>query len=122
MKNRVQGNLLSTTEVNPIEQCKAITLRTGSKCDGPSIEEKGETVEQEKEKGETEKKVTDDLPKKEAVEREDPMPKISYPQRFQKANLDKRFSKFLELFKRLYINIPFVEALTQMPSYGKFMK
>ena len=50
------------------------------------------------------------------------MPKIPYPQRFQKANLDKQFSKFLEVFKKLHMNIPFAEALEQMPSYGKFMK
>ena len=26
------------------------------------------------------------------------------------------------MFKKLYINIPFVEALAQMPKYAKFMK
>ncbi|XP_050889413.1 uncharacterized protein LOC127094650 [Lathyrus oleraceus] len=30
--------------------------------------------------------------------------------------------KFLELFKKLEINIPFAEALEQMPIYAKFMK
>ena len=32
------------------------------------------------------------------------------------------FAKFLEVFKKLQINIPFAEALEQMPSYAKFMK
>jgi hypothetical protein len=32
------------------------------------------------------------------------------------------FEKFLELFKKLEINIPFAEALEQMPIYAKFMK
>ncbi|XP_060182486.1 uncharacterized protein LOC132612181 [Lycium barbarum] len=36
--------------------------------------------------------------------------------------LDKQFSKFLEILKKLYINIPFTDALTQMPSYAKFLK
>ncbi|XP_016178173.1 uncharacterized protein LOC107620541 [Arachis ipaensis] len=49
-------------------------------------------------------------------------PKISYPQRLQKASKDKQFSKFLEVFKKLQINIPFVEALEQMPLDAKFMK
>ena len=48
--------------------------------------------------------------------------KIPYPQRIRKNNLDKQFSKFLEVFKKLHINIPFAEALEQMPSYVKFMK
>jgi len=47
---------------------------------------------------------------------------IPYPQRFYKQKLDKQFEKFLEVFKKLHINIPFAEALAQMPSYVKFMK
>ena len=35
---------------------------------------------------------------------------------------DDEFSKFLNMFKKLEINIPFVEALAQMPHYAKFMK
>ncbi|XP_075097969.1 uncharacterized protein LOC142175284 [Nicotiana tabacum] len=35
---------------------------------------------------------------------------------------DKQFSKFMDILKQLYINIPFTEALTQMPSYAKFLK
>ena len=38
-------------------------------------------------------------------------------------NKDKeQFGKFLDLFKQLHINIPFVEALSQMPKYAKFLK
>ena len=50
------------------------------------------------------------------------MPPIIFPQRLKKKNLDKQFSKFLEVFKKLHINIPFADALEQMPSYVKFMK
>ncbi|PIN20438.1 DNA-directed DNA polymerase [Handroanthus impetiginosus] len=45
-----------------------------------------------------------------------------FPQRLQKQKLEKQFLKFLEVFKKLHINIPFAEALEQMPSYVKFMK
>ncbi|XP_024042794.1 uncharacterized protein LOC127900654 [Citrus sinensis] len=45
-----------------------------------------------------------------------------FPQRFQKQKQDKQFSKFLEVLKQLHINIPFVEALEQMPNYVKFLK
>ncbi|XP_030479468.1 uncharacterized protein LOC115696721 [Cannabis sativa] len=34
---RPQGNLPSTTEVNPKENCKAITLRSGKNYDGPDV-------------------------------------------------------------------------------------
>ncbi|XP_073133663.1 uncharacterized protein [Henckelia pumila] len=40
----------------------------------------------------------------------------------KKAKLDSQFGKFLEVFKKLNINIPFADALMQMPSYAKFLK
>ena len=47
---------------------------------------------------------------------------ILYAQRLKKNKLDKQFTKFMDVFKKLHINIPFVDALEQMPSYVKFMK
>ena len=43
-------------------------------------------------------------------------PPIPYPQRLKKHKLDKQFTKFMEVFKKLHINIPFADALEQMPS------
>ncbi|XP_039145642.1 uncharacterized protein LOC120282873 [Dioscorea cayenensis subsp. rotundata] len=42
--------------------------------------------------------------------------------RLKKNKLDQQFAKFLDVFKKLHINIPFADALEQMPSYVKFMK
>lgn len=50
------------------------------------------------------------------------IPRIPFPQRLKQQNLDKKFSKFLEIFKKLHINIPFADALAQMPTYAKFLK
>ena len=47
---------------------------------------------------------------------------IPFPQRLRKSKLDGQFSKFLNMFKKIEINIPFAEALAQMPHYAKFMK
>ena len=44
------------------------------------------------------------------------------PQRLQKARLEEQFSRFIDMFKKIEINIPFSEALTQMPLFAKFMK
>ncbi|XP_016178162.1 uncharacterized protein LOC107620531 [Arachis ipaensis] len=49
-------------------------------------------------------------------------PPLPYPQRFNKETKDQHFYKFLEVFKRLEINIPLAEALDQMPLYVKFLK
>ena len=35
--------------------------------------------------------------------------------------IDKQFVQFLNMFKKLHINIRFVEAPSQMPKYAKFM-
>ena len=36
--------------------------------------------------------------------------------------MEKQFGRFVDIFKKLHINIPFVEALEQMPGYVNFMK
>ncbi|XP_039115827.1 uncharacterized protein LOC120251354 [Dioscorea cayenensis subsp. rotundata] len=49
-------------------------------------------------------------------------PVIPYPARQKQDKDEAQFKKFLNVFKQLHINIPFVEALTRMPKYAKFMK
>ena len=36
--------------------------------------------------------------------------------------MDKQIGKFMDILKKLHINIPFAEALKQMPGYVKFIK
>nr|XP_009600583.1 uncharacterized protein LOC104096011 [Nicotiana tomentosiformis] len=50
------------------------------------------------------------------------MPALPFPQKMKREKLDKYFGRFLEMLKKLYINIPFTELLTQMSSYAKFLK
>ena len=47
---------------------------------------------------------------------------MSFPHRLQKARREEQFSKFLDIFKKIEINIPFAEVINQMPMYAKFMK
>lgn len=44
------------------------------------------------------------------------------PQRLVKAKVEARFKKFVELIKKIHLNILFTEILTQIPSYAKFLK
>ena len=53
---------------------------------------------------------------------DEPTPPISYPQCLKKNKLDKEFTKFMEVLKKLHINISFADALEQMPSYVKFRR
>lgn len=49
-------------------------------------------------------------------------PSIPFLQRLKKQKLEQQYKKFLEVFKKLHINIPLIDALFQMPSYAKFLK
>ncbi|XP_047943030.1 uncharacterized protein LOC125189845 [Salvia hispanica] len=48
--------------------------------------------------------------------------RIPYPQRVQKKKTDAQFSRFLDIFRKVNLNIPLVEALQEMPTYAKFLK
>jgi hypothetical protein len=47
---------------------------------------------------------------------------LPYPHTPSKKDKERQYARFLDIFKRLQINIPFSEALEQMPTYAKFMK
>ncbi|XP_075076866.1 uncharacterized protein LOC142163475 [Nicotiana tabacum] len=51
-----------------------------------------------------------------------PLVKIPFPQKMKREKLDGQFAKVLEILKQIHINIPFTDALLQMPSYAKFLK
>ena len=52
----------------------------------------------------------------------DYQPPIPFPKRLKQSKLDDQFAKFLNIFKKLEINIPFAKELAKMPHYAKFMK
>ena len=49
-------------------------------------------------------------------------PPTPYPERLGKQEHVQKFTKFLETFTDLHINIPLVKAIAQMPKYMKFLK
>ncbi|XP_039142003.1 uncharacterized protein LOC120279202 [Dioscorea cayenensis subsp. rotundata] len=122
LTERQQENLASTSKANPRksgnEQCNAITLRSGNELKAP--EKKSKSVDQKHDQDNLEHNkskahIQASLP-------QDTFTKIPFPQRLMKNKLDQHFAKFLDVFKKLHINIPFAEALEQMPSYVKLMK
>ncbi|XP_024992465.1 uncharacterized protein LOC112526413 [Cynara cardunculus var. scolymus] len=66
---------------------------------------------------ENKKKEEESIPPKQTVK-----PRIPYPNHLKAHKDDVQFSKFLEVFKKLHIIIPFEDALAQNPSYVKFLK
>ncbi|KAI3462370.1 hypothetical protein Pfo_019033 [Paulownia fortunei] len=102
---RLQGSLPTNTEINPKENVQAITLRGGKEL--PQLERKD--INPKKLVMDSVVKELDETPNKKV---EKPKSKLfpDNPPLYQ-------FSKFLDVFKKLHINIPFVGALEQMPSY-----
>ncbi|GJY38903.1 hypothetical protein Tco_0425267 [Tanacetum coccineum] len=49
-------------------------------------------------------------------------PPIPFPRRLRKEKEEAQQKKFLENLMQLHINMPFIEALAQMPKYAKFLK
>ncbi|GJX53124.1 reverse transcriptase domain-containing protein [Tanacetum coccineum] len=49
-------------------------------------------------------------------------PPVPFPRRLRKEKDKAQQKKFLENLKQLHINLPFIEALAQMPKYAKFLK
>ena len=110
----------SDTMANPRGECKAITLRSGKVVEEetPSKDNHEEVVAKHGTKDEEE--IPTPPPPKPVLKPY--VSKAPYPQRLGKDGKDDQFSKFLEIFKRLQINIPFAEALEKMPLYAKFLK
>ncbi|XP_061339389.1 uncharacterized protein LOC133286060 [Gastrolobium bilobum] len=126
---------MSEKVIQPIEKNSDEKKRNEEK-------EKGDEADANADIGGKEKKVTKEsaaekvVPKKKefkwekkkAQERQEkpfelsPYAKIPYPQRFRQEIQKQQYSRFLDIFNKLQINIPFAEALESMPNYVKFMK
>ncbi|RYR09296.1 hypothetical protein Ahy_B05g077518 [Arachis hypogaea] len=77
------------------------------------LEQPGDTSAEKQEKDHQETKIT----QKELLRLY-----VPFPQRLM-GGVEKRiYSKFLDIFSSLHVNIPFIKALQQMPSYIKYMK
>ena len=118
----------------------AVQLRSGKEMSNSRAEEKEKTYQkEEKATGgdngrsktektiETEKKVQTEQPEKNSEQKQKEKvkaytPVVPFPQRIQKARKEEQFSKFLEIFKKIEINIPFAEIITQMLNYVKIFK
>ncbi|CAJ2667314.1 unnamed protein product [Trifolium pratense] len=117
---------------NPRGHVNAVILQSGTQYDGPADPRtKNPTMQPNSDKtteNESEPKEKGDSGE-ETQEKEKPYvppppykPPIPYPQRLVQSKNVGQFKKFVELLQKLNITIPFTEAITQMPSYAKFLK
>lgn len=144
-----QSTFSGNTVTIPKEHCKAITLRIGKVVE-TQVQKKVQIEEKSIEEGERQEEVIDveeeelriEKGKSKLIDENSPFRKtkkeilrdslqpqelpsfvkLPYPHVGKKKENEKHFARFLDVFKKLQINIPFAEALEQMPSYAKFMK
>ncbi|XP_019455130.1 PREDICTED: uncharacterized protein LOC109356257 [Lupinus angustifolius] len=142
-QNADRQQFSANTQTNLKEHCKSITTRSGmviGKGIGENLAIEQEVL-RETETG-TSEKVIRDIHKGKEVEHEEgvttenvtrestdkrttELPQLKdlpYPKRPSKKDKEQQYVRFLDLFKNLQINIPFMEAMEKMPVYAKFMK
>ena len=122
MPNQNKGTFPSDTQKNP-KDCMAIQLRSGKDLSSnkETEAEKEKTEEKEEKNSQLEQlKGNNDQKKNEGVPAYTHA--VPFPQRLHKSRREEQFSKFLDIFKKIEINIPFAEVISQMPLYAKFLK
>ncbi|XP_061993653.1 uncharacterized protein LOC133711564 [Rosa rugosa] len=63
-----------------------------------------------------------DLNPKGSVNTNSPFSSVPFPSRFAKSKKDESDQAILEIFKRVQVNMPLIECITQVPKYAKFLK
>nr|XP_027088638.1 uncharacterized protein LOC113709989 [Coffea arabica] len=122
INNSSCGELSSKIKVNPREHVNVFTLRSGKMVEEPNFgNSSGEKDEEANEglKGSQNDHVVIDI--------DVPPSNINFntvplSHRLKKDEKDRKFEKFVKIFKQLHINILFVDAITQISSYAHFLK
>ncbi|XP_022865364.1 uncharacterized protein LOC111385219 [Olea europaea var. sylvestris] len=145
LSERQQVALSSNTEINPKQQVMVvkvveneevgtITTRNGIQFPEITVErrvkvnEKVPSIDEEQvDKSEQPDKIVshqelENLQVKTIAHIKPHLPPVPFPQRLQKMKLEEQFARFLDIFKKLHVNIPLIEAISQIPNYAKFLK
>ncbi|XP_019195137.1 PREDICTED: uncharacterized protein LOC109188931 [Ipomoea nil] len=123
---KVTGKLPAMPE-KPREHMNAVTTRSRKQLLDPPYPN-GEQVVKKNLEGENEK-VNEGViaqDKEDEIQEIEPVkkhtPPLPFPQKFQKSREEERRANFYSLIKQLDITIPFIDAVTETPSYAKFLK
>ncbi|KAJ0513385.1 putative nucleotidyltransferase, Ribonuclease H [Helianthus annuus] len=137
MTERPVGTFPSSTQTNPNATAKAVTTRSSRGVEvEKSVDEVEEPVDEEIE---METPAGDVHPRLrpastaqssessgEKKKEKEPLrvykPTAPYPGRLLAKSDSEQYSRFLEMLKKLHVNLPFIEALSKMPKYAKFLK
>nr|XP_043611734.1 uncharacterized protein LOC122583390 [Erigeron canadensis] len=126
-QNRQPGTLPSNTQPNPKPQLN--NQGSGPKYTPPNarneyVHEEEEQVDEEVEMEPNPAVQNPAVPSKQAEKPEVKpyKPIIPFPRRLVKEKLKKHMEKFVSHLSKLHINIPFLDAIVQMPGYAKCLR
>ncbi|XP_071905713.1 uncharacterized protein [Coffea arabica] len=117
-----QGKLPSQPELNP-KNVSAMTLRSGKEVQGPEPvipkDKDEEKIESELEREDSNGADPQVLPDPTITVRTNPPP---FPSRLEKSKKQDKEREILEVFRKVEINIPLLDAIKQVPKYAKFLR
>ncbi|XP_027158006.1 uncharacterized protein LOC113773887 [Coffea eugenioides] len=117
-----QGKLPSQPELNP-KNVSAMTLRSGKEIQGfePVIpkDKNAEKIEAELEREDSNGADPKVLPDPIITAKTNPPP---FPSRLEKSKKQDKEKEILEVFRKVEINIPLLDAIKQVPKYAKFLR
>ena len=115
--SQTPGIFSGQTKTNPKGHINVVTIRDGNQLEDPV--KKSKNIEGEVESN---KPLSEEVIRKSKKTLDSPThkPKIPFPQRLAKPNLEAHFNKFVNILKK--INILFAKAFSRMPLYAKLLK
>ncbi|XP_026388926.1 uncharacterized protein LOC113283774 [Papaver somniferum] len=117
------GGRLPSQPLSHKENGNAIELRSGKQVEKPASSPVSNEHDFEKDEGETTPKkddpVTNSNSKTHVSTYATPPP---FPSRFAKSNKETLYQEIWEIFKKIEVNIPLIEAIRQVPRYENFLK
>ncbi|KAL4281894.1 hypothetical protein GQ457_03G020300 [Hibiscus cannabinus] len=133
LQARPHGSLPRDTEVtrrNGKEECSALTLRSGTPINknvqprGDENTEASPVIRQEESEMQEEAREEEDAAARPVPIQETEEVRLlpPFPQRLKTHKEDNQFKRFVDMLDQLHIDVPFLEAIDQMPTYAKFLK
>ncbi|XP_027076933.2 uncharacterized protein [Coffea arabica] len=122
LESQVNGRLPSQPELN-LKNVSAMTVRSGKEIQGPEL-----VTPKDKDKEKIEKELqAENTSTKNSVVLLDPIIDVKtnpppFPYRLEKPKQQDKEKEILEVFRKVEINIPLLDAIKQVPKYVKFLR
>ncbi|XP_027166055.1 uncharacterized protein LOC113766022 [Coffea eugenioides] len=122
LESQVNGRLPSQPELN-LKNVSAMTLRSGKEIQGPELmipkDKDEEKIENELKREDSNGADLKVLPDPVITVKTNPPP---FPCRLEKSKKQDKEKEILEVFRKVEINIPLLDAIKQVPKYAKFLR